>query len=128
MRKHPVTDKYIEERRKGLTYQEIAAKYGVTYQAVAQAAGRHSPGHFMVFTKKGCVYTGLRNWLNENRISRAELIRRMNLSVGGRNTDRVCRILRGETRPNKDDIDLLIKITGLTYEVLFSEEDTHGEE
>lgn len=128
MRKHPIANRYIEERNKGLTYQEIAAKYGVTYQAVAQAAGRHSPGHFRVFTNKSCIYTGLRNWLNENKISRAELMRRMHLAVGGKNTDRVGRLLRGDTDPNKRDIDLLIQITGLTYEVLFSEEDDHGEE
>lgn len=124
MRKHPKTDRYIEDRNKGMTYQEIAAKYGVSYQAVAQAAGRHSPGHFRVFTTKSCIYIGLRNWLNDNKVSRAELMRRMNVSIGGKTTDRIGRILRGDTRPNKDDIDLLIQITGLTYEVLFSEEET----
>lgn len=127
MSRHPKTDKYIAERNKGLTYQEIADKYGVTYQAVAQAAGRHTPGRFRVFTKKSCIYSGLRNWLNENKISRAELMRRMHLAVCGKTTDRVSRLLRGDTRPNKDDIDLLIQITGLTYEVLFKE-DNHGEE
>lgn len=124
MRKHPKTDLYIEGRKKGMTYQEIAAKYGVSYQAVAQAAGRHSPGHFRVFTTKSCIYIGLRNWLNDNKVSRAELMRRMNVSIGGKTTDRIGRILRGDTYPNKNDIDLLLKVTGMTYEELFAEEET----
>ena len=36
-REHPKSDLYRQERENGFTYKEIAEKYGITYQCVAQA-------------------------------------------------------------------------------------------
>ena len=68
---------YLEERDKGMTYAEIAAKYGVSHQAVAQTCARRSACHFKPYTEKECIYPNLRKWLNENRVMRNELARRM---------------------------------------------------
>ena len=35
MSKHPKTDMYRRDRDSGMTYRQIAAKYGVSYQCVA---------------------------------------------------------------------------------------------
>lgn len=118
-------DMYMAERMKGKTYQEIANEFGVSYQAVAMCIGKHHPGHFRPLTQKQCVYPGLRRWMNENKVSQAELLRRMGMMVGGRNSEHLRSLLNGRTEFKKKNIDLLLKITGMTYEVLlYREEET----
>ena len=116
-------DLYLEERLKGKTYQEIATQFGVSYQAVAMAIGKHHPGHFKPVTHKQCVYPNLRRWLNENKVSQAEFLRRIGKAIGGRNYEKVRCWLSGKSYPRKQDIDLMLKITGLTYEELFYREE-----
>ena len=76
---------YRAERENGLKYREIAEKYGVTVQRVAQACGKFNPYRFAFVTEKGCIYAGLRNWMNENKVSNNELCRRLGLEVAGEN-------------------------------------------
>ena len=124
----PRHELYFEEREKGKTYQEIAKQFGVSYQAVAVALGKHHPGHTRPLTEKQCIYPNLRRWMNENKISQAELIRRMGKMVGGRTSEMVRGWLIGRSYPKKPDIDILLKVTGLTYEELFKEDSHGGEE
>jgi transposase len=121
-RKHPKADLYIKERESGKSVTEIAEMYGVSYQAVAQATAKVRENCFKHYTEKSCVYPNLRKWLNDNKVSRNEFVRRMELPPTATNTTRICRYFTGENCPSKATIDKFLKATGLTYEELFWEE------
>lgn len=123
MGKHPRADLYREEWEKGLNYRQIAEKYGVSHQAVHCALAKHSPHLFKPLTQKQVIYPNLRRWMNENKVGKREFIRRMELSVGGKTAQNLNDWFAGRTYPNKKNIDLILKITGLTYEQLFYRED-----
>lgn len=123
MRKHPKRDLYRAERDKGKTYREIAEMYGVTYQAVCNACGKQNYDRFRAWTKDRCIYPNLRNWLNENRVSAKEFLRRMDLTSGG-NTELAFRTyFKGENYPKKQTIDKMLAVTGLTYEQMWEADD-----
>lgn len=110
---------YLEEREKGMTYAEIAAKYGISHQAVAQTCARRSACHFKPYTEKECIYPNLRKWLNENRVMRNELARRMYGNPCSTYTTRFSCWFTGRCFPTKETIDKLLAVTGLTYEQLW---------
>lgn len=121
-RPHPKKDLYRAEEASGLSRREIAEKYGVSVQMVHQACGKYGPGHFRKITEKGCVYPNLRNWMNENKVSYMELLRRMGLLPVSRNLSTIYNWLRGMCDPRKETIDKMIAITGIPYEKLFTKE------
>lgn len=110
---------YREERAKGLTYKQIAEKYGVSKQNVAQCCSQDNAKHFHFWTEKMCVYPNVRNWLNKNKITKSELIRRMGIRVHANTNAVVGGYLNGSHYPSKQTIDKLLSITGLTYEEFF---------
>lgn len=110
---------YRSERAKGLTYQQIADKYGVSHQRVAQVCCRQKDGNFRPFSEERCIYVNLRNWLNENKVSLSELIRRCGNTANGTTLGRFGQYLRGANYPNKQTIDKILAATGLTYEQLW---------
>lgn len=111
---------YRADRKKGLTYQAIADKYGVSKQCVYQACAAYRTNtRFREFTPKQCIYINLRNWLNDNRINLKELICRLGLEPLSVNYGRICQYLTGYCYPQKKMIDKFISVTGLTYEQLF---------
>lgn len=112
---------YREERKKGLTYQQIADKYGVSRQTIGCACRVYNPNKFRYVTAKGCIYVNLREWMNKNKVGTTELTRRLGYECAGQNLERVRWTLRGTYQPRKPYIDKLIEITGLTYEKLFEE-------
>ena len=116
-------DIYRMEREKGLTYRQIAEKYGVTHQAVSQACGRGDPRYHRFITEKNCIYKNLRKWMNENAVSFAELLRRLGLESASGNMARLHTQLRGKVELRKSTIDKLIAVTGMRYEVLFKEDE-----
>lgn len=75
--KHPRADLYIAARETGMTYSEIAKKYGVSQQCVSQVCSRYGVGHFKPYTTDEVVYPNLRKWLNDNKVTRLEFTRRM---------------------------------------------------
>lgn len=111
---------YRMEREKGLTYREIAAKYGVSYQMIAQACGKFQPARFRYINEKACPFVNLREWLNFYKITRSELIRRLGMEVMECNRLRVNSYLSGKVDPPKWFIDKMIEITGLPYSMLFT--------
>ena len=123
MSKHPKADLYRSEREKGKTYREIAEQYGVTFQAVACACGNSHDSKFRAWTEERCVYPNLRNWLNENKVSMNEFIRRMDALPGGNRVTAYRNYLNGKTYPQKRVIDKMLEVTGLTYEQLWEEDD-----
>ena len=114
---------YVTDRQAGLTYREIAEKYGVSYQTVAQGCARRGVGHFKPYTAAEVVYPNLRKWLNENKVSRYEFIRRMGEQTCAATSSKISVYFRGKAYPRKITIDKFIAVTGLTYEQLFAEEE-----
>lgn len=114
-------EQILADREAGMTYAQIAKKNGVSYQYVGQLCGKYNPHQFRVHGENH-VYINLRNWMNENKISNKELVRRMNMIPYGRTDATVHDWLVGRTDPPKWAIDKLIEVTGMPYEVLFKKE------
>lgn len=120
--RHPKADLYLADRAKGLTYNEIAAKYGVSRQRVAQACATYNPSHFKPYTAEEVAYPNLRQWLNENKVSRTEFARRLGNLPSPRCSYHISNWFSGKCSPTKNTIDRMIAVTGLSYEKLFEEE------
>ena len=112
----------IEMFEQGMTYEAIGKAEGISRQRVFTIIGGNVKPHFTVLTEKECVYVGIRNWLNENRMTRSGLTRAM---YGFHHADRikkVCDALRGADT-HKHVIDAILRVTGLTYEQAFQRSD-----
>lgn len=105
-------------REQGLTYREIGEALGVSKQWVATALGKQNPKNFKVVGDK-CIYPNLRKWMNDNKISRSEFLRRMGYTACANNSIELRSIMNGVLQPKKSYIDKMLEVTGLTYEVLF---------
>lgn len=111
-------DMYLADRSNGMTYREIADKYGISYQAV-HASCLHAGGpSSLMLSSKACVYPRLRRWLNEDKERQDRFFQ---LKVNSLRS-----ILRGYMQPKKDAIDLMLAFTGMTYEEMFAEEEDYG--
>ncbi len=119
-----------EERKKqmirlnqdGASYQQIADEFGISKQRVAQIIGGTKEHLFRFFSKERCIYSGLRKWLNDNKVSVCELTRRLYGNSNGKSVIRTREKLKGKTELTKTYIDKLLKITGLTYEEMVGED------
>ena len=105
-------DLYRAEYAVGKTYREIAAEYGVSYQAVQQAVTRKKAG---VHTR--CIWSGLSDWMEENNVRVVDIAKTLGVGWGT-----VYGWLTGKNEPRKSNIDALLKLTGWAYEDLFREE------
>lgn len=109
-------------RNEGLTYQEIASRAGVSRAYVNLVLSNYKKSQFRGISQKQCVHDGLREWMNENKCSVNELLRRAyGFNPGGTQKQGWFAKLRGETHLKKPDIDRLIDVTGMSYEELFRE-------
>lgn len=116
MSKHPKADMYMADLDLGMTYREIAEKYGISRQAVyvtcTKVGGAPS---FKIITQTGCIWPNLRAWLNADRERQKQFFRAFEgCSI------RDC--LKGIRQPKKHEIDKMLSITGMTYEFMFAEE------
>lgn len=115
---------YAAMRAEGMSYMEIAARCGCSYQNVAQMLARRDMGKFRPFSKERCCYDGLRNWLNENQVCAMEIIRRRyGHNLNGSTKDSFRMKLNGQREIKKSDIDFFRELTGLTYEQLFCDQE-----
>lgn len=108
-------EKYLADRENGLTYREIAEKYGITYQAAhasCMAAGGYSK---KLISQRGCIYPNLRKWLNADKERQDRFFQATSYCC-------IRQILNGNQQPKKNVIDHMMKLTGMTYEELFAEE------
>lgn len=114
---------YKEDRERGLTYQAIADKYGVSRQAIHCVCTRvRSKRPFVPYTEKQVIYPALRAWLNEKKMKRIEILRTVNpkAEYGGSDYIMISNVLSGKIGMSKKYIDLLITATGMTYEEMFA--------
>lgn len=114
-----VCDEMRRDRELGMTYAQIGEKHGVSRQRVGQLIGHSNKYCFRVIKKEGCKFVNLRNWMNENSISRNELARRMGLVPSGVIMGRIRSYMSGENKPPQHYIDMMIEATGMDYETLF---------
>lgn len=114
---------------KGLTYREVGERFGLTKQRVAQLIGKPDDRYFRTITPKMCIFSGLRKWLNENKVSRGAFVRKLYGGVYNRNSyARIWCFMDGTNDIPKRDIDKILSITGLTYEEAFKvESEVQGE-
>lgn len=112
-------DEMMKDRAAGMTYEQIGKKHGVSRQRVGQMIGRSNKYCFRVIKKDGCKFINLRNWMNENSISRNELVRMMGFIPNGETMARIRAYLSGLSNPPKTYIDRMIEATGMDYETLF---------
>lgn len=122
MSKHPKADMYRRDRDSGMTYRQIAEKYGVSYQCVAMSCGRNG-GSFRPYDPKQVVYPNLRKWLNDNKITKREFVHRMDNIPSSEAMRRLTGWFDGTFNPNKVTIDKALEITGMSYEVLFAKQE-----
>ena len=59
----------VKLREQGMTYAQIADKLGISKQAVAQALSQYNPKQFRFIKETTCIYKGLREWMNKNKVS-----------------------------------------------------------
>lgn len=111
----------IAMREKGMSNTEIGKKLGISRQRVEQIVPPRIK-YFRVLTPESCKWSGLRNWMNKNSVSKTELVRRLYGNAYPENYARVIAILKeaGRNTP-KYFIDNVLNITGLTYEEIFKE-------
>ena len=121
--RRPRAELYAADRELGMTYNEIAKKYGVSHQTVAQALGKYSPNRFKPYTAEEVVYPNLRRWLNEEKVSRREFARRIGWGGSASNTRYIGSWFGGTGYPQKQTIDRVLAVTGMTYEELWSRGD-----
>lgn len=113
----------IKMKQNGATYRELATTFGISRQRVFSIIGGQFQNHFKEITADECVYPKLRQWLNENRITRAELCRMLAGNTHPRSYSSVLDFCRGNTsRITKQVIDRYLLVTKLTYEELFATE------
>ena len=114
MSKHPKADLYLADRAKGMSYREIAEKYGVTYQSVHATCTSVSGEYKKLISRNGCIYPNLRAWLNQDRQRSDRFFQAMRGCC-------IREILKGSQMPKKNVIDKMLAITGMTYEEMFRE-------
>lgn len=119
-------EQMIRLRDQGLKHADIARICGVSRQYVAVVCGKTNYVHFTPISANGCVYPNLRKWLNENKVSKAEFLRRMGFTLHDHNYDKLASYLSGECNPRKPYIDRMLRVTGMNYETLFYTEAEDG--
>jgi DNA-binding CsgD family transcriptional regulator len=110
--------KMIEMHEQGMTYEAIGQKLGISKQRVFQLIGDVRKGRHRTITEKECVYVGIRNRMNENKISRTALSRKVYGTTHPNQYRCLERALKG-SNCSKYVIDNILKVTGLTYEEAF---------
>jgi len=117
-------NKLLKARQKGMSYDDIGRLFGISRQRVHQIIGKQNKNLFRPITTTRCVYDGIRNWMNDNMVSMAELTRRIYGQINGTSYNLLRLRLMGEKAIPKTIIDKILCITNLTYEEAFKRSDT----
>lgn len=116
----------INLKREGKSYRQIAKIFNISAQRVFQILGETNEKYFRPISNKQIKYTGLRNWMNKNKISFTGLVREIYGHYHPEHYRRLGPYFR-DTSPIKIDlIKKILEITGLTFEECFMKEDENG--
>ena len=99
----------------GRTYQEISECFGVSKQCIYHVL----TGIIQGDTKKNIAFPAIRNWMHENHISVKGILQRADDNVFSYQSLR--RGLSGERMFKSNEINELLRITGLDYKEVFWE-------
>ena len=105
-------------REQGMTHQQIADACGVSIRYVSQVLAEYDPRYFHPFSKRRCIYINLRKWLNNNKVSVTELVRRTGRVPYAGTTLRMRERLRGDIKWSDREIERFCDVTGLTAKKL----------
>lgn len=94
----------------GETYQAIAAKFGLTREAVCQKLQRVVAGHKAI--ERRCVYPGLVKWMREHNMNASELNRQAGICKGAQ---AFYNRLYGHTGWGMDEIKKILNFTNMTF-------------
>ena len=112
----------LEDRASGMTFKEIGEKHGISRQRVCAICKGSNRKNFQFVYESGCIYPNLRAWMNENKVSRSEFVRRTKFEWCPANITKFAKIMRGEIKDvRKSWIDEMLRITGMSYEMLFDD-------
>ena len=105
-------------REKGLTYEEIGQILGIRKQAVWDSVNKPIKPNNGIHrdTILKVKYIGLRNWMLDNMVCLSNLEKRCG-------STKLHASLIKEFEPSKKTIDAILRVTGLTYEECFKEEE-----
>lgn len=115
-------EQFLAARELGFTHSQIAKMHGVSRQYVAAVVGKYRPESFKIVAENQCVYPGWRKWMNDNKISRSELVRRMGNKSEPSAIKRLSDYMRGDAWPSRPVIMKLLSATGLSFQEMFSRE------
>lgn len=116
MSKRTRVDGYLADREKGMTYRQIGEKYGVSAQAVQICCARQGEMPRKALSARACIWPNLRIWLNADRARAERFFQEMQGCT-------IRMILKGGQQPKKDVIDRMLKLTGMSYEEMFAQEE-----
>lgn len=78
---------------------------------------------YVVLKKSNCIYKGLREWLNNNRISKTDLSRMIDPAANQNTIAMLNRHMTGHTEFRMHSIKEIIRVSGKSFEELFGEVD-----
>lgn len=101
----------------GYTYQEIADEFGVTKQYISSLFGSKLYNS-QLYDK--IIYPNIVKWMKENNFT----VHKLSIELYPRQTangaqNKLSRVLKGKQKATIDDIDKILKITGMKYEECF---------
>lgn len=108
----------------GATLQELADAHGVSKQRMAQIVGAVRP--MREWNKTYSIFPAIDSWMKYNRVTYAQLSKRLGYAPNASARYGVAKRLMGERMMYKDFIDALLQVTGLTYEEAFRKENKNG--
>ena len=97
----------------GFTYQEIADRFQVSKQRIGQIFSMSESRYSKI------IYPGIRSWMIENNVTVQELNRRMRPEKRTKGNNGLFEKLRGEREITPEEIERLLRVTGLTFEEAF---------
>lgn len=104
----------------GLTGAEISRKIDCSRQYVNQILRENGLiGYFRFWTEKSCIYPGLRQYLNDNKINAKALLTMLGYAPVNTANTNLKKKMRGDTMLKMRDILKIIEVTGMTFEELF---------
>ncbi len=98
----------------GCTYAEVGKKLGYSQQHIQQM--------FPGITERGLgrrprgIYPNIERWIKENRLTRAAFGKKL-----GCCDQTTVHYLNGKRQPDKETIDKILSLTGMTYEEAFKQ-------